>query len=280
MPETPEVAVEEREMGTPSVPDGMAVVAEEEGALGDGLEEEEGRCSLRGLLRRASTSRKASSTGFSGPKLRRQEWQKRQCVTCAERPSGETYAVLWVISELSSSSISSLSSEFCGGIFSTSFPLLLFVAEEVDEDSFARRERGDGVCLGKTLDVGVVMPVIPAERVFDEVPEDIELGLELGWSPAVKPRRGDVDNTVGGTLFGGSLGRPSLTLEVFLSLTFILVPEPSSTCDSLCFFFFFSPPFSPEASFEDLAPSFSSPSDRRRLTLLSLSFSRGILTVD
>lgn len=56
-------------MGAASVLDRVAVVAEEEGALGDGLEEEEGRCSLRGLLMRASTSRKASSTGFSGPKL-------------------------------------------------------------------------------------------------------------------------------------------------------------------------------------------------------------------
>lgn len=69
VPETPEVAVEERKMGAVSVPDGVAAVAEEEGALGDGLLEEEGRCSLRGLLRKASTSRKASSTGFSGPKL-------------------------------------------------------------------------------------------------------------------------------------------------------------------------------------------------------------------
>lgn len=63
------MAIEEREMGAASVLDRVAVVAEEEGALGDGLEEEEGRCSLRGLLMRASTSRKASSTGFSGPKL-------------------------------------------------------------------------------------------------------------------------------------------------------------------------------------------------------------------
>lgn len=185
-----------------------------------------------------------------------------------------------MISELSSSSISSLSSRYCSEIFSTSFPLLFFVAEEVDKDSFVRRERGDGVCVGKTLDVGVVMPVVPAERVFDEVPEEIELGLELGWSPVIVPRRGDVDDTVGGTLFEGSLGGPSLALEVFLSLTFILLLEPSSTCNSLCFFFFFSPPLSPGASFEDLAPSFSSPSDRRRLTLLSLSFSRGKLTVD
>lgn len=178
-----------------------------------------------------------------------------------------------MISELSSSSISSLSSGFCSGFFSTSFPLLFFVAEEVEEDPFARRERGDDVCLGKTLNVGVVMPVVPAERVFDEVPEEIELGLELGWSPVVVPRRGDVDDTVRGTLFEDTLVGPSLALGVFLSLTLSLVPEPSSTCDSLCFFFFFSPPFSPEASFEDLAPSFNSPSDRRRLTLLSLSFS-------